>query len=79
MDNISMVRPEDHKAFHRLFGNMLAPEIAAMLTDTWIDPDHYLVAVPYKKKKPRKRRTAAYCTDCNCEVLRHLTKVKKVV
>ena len=76
-DNISMVRPEDHKAFHRLFGNMLADEIAAMLTDTWIDPGYYLVAIPYEKRKPKRRRTATYCTDCNCEVLRHLPPVRK--
>lgn len=69
MDNISMVRPQDHVAFHRLFGNMLADEIAAMLTDVWIDPAYYLVAIPYRKRKPRKYRSRVYCVDCQCEIL----------
>lgn len=75
--NISIVRERDHKAFHRLFGNMLAEEVAAMLTDTWIDRDYYLVAVPRKKKSPKKRRKRKYCTDCQAEVLRHIPKTSR--
>ena len=40
-----------HRAFHLLFGNMLANEVAKMLTDTWIDPDFYLICSPRKKKQ----------------------------
>lgn len=70
--NISIVRKKDHVAYHRLFGNMLPDEVAAMLTDTWIDREYYLVAVPYKKNRPKKRRKRRYCTDCQCEVLQHI-------
>jgi len=76
-DNISMVRPLDHQAYHRLFGNMLPDELAAMLTDVWIDPDFYLVAIPYNKKKPKPRRGRSYCVDWNCEVLRPLPLTHK--
>lgn len=75
--NISMVRRSEHRAFHLLFGNMLADEVAAMLTDTWIDPDYYLVAIPYHKGKPSPRRTRMYCTTCQCEVLKHVHKTCK--
>lgn len=73
--NISIVRRGDHKAYHRLFGNMLPDEMAAMLTDTWIDPDYYMVAVPRNKKhkRPRKRR---YCVDCEAEVLKYIPKTE---
>lgn len=70
--NISHVRQGEHRAFHQLFGNMLADEVAAMLTDTWIDSDYYLVAIPRKRKKAKERRTRAFCTTCNCEVLKCL-------
>lgn len=75
--NISLVEVKLHKAWHALCGNMNAKEVAAMLTDTWIDPDYYLVAIPRNKRKPRKRRTRLYCTDCECEVLKHIPKLKK--
>lgn len=69
-----MVRSKDHQAYHKLFGNMLAEEVAAMLTDTWIDSNVYFVAVP-RKKKVSKRRNRMYCTDCECEVLRYVQPV----
>lgn len=74
--NISIVRATEHRAFHHLFGNMTAPEIAAMLTDTWIG-DYYLVAIPYKKKRPKKRRVRRYCTSCQAEVLKTLPATKE--
>ena len=74
--NISIVREKDHQAYHYLFGNMLADEIAAMLTDTWIDSEIYMVAMP-RKKKSSKRRKRMYCTDCECEVLKHLRATGK--
>lgn len=70
-ENISVVREKDHKAYHQLFGNMLPDEIAAMLTDTWIDSNMYMVAVP-RKKKQGKRRRRMFCTDCEAEVLKKL-------
>ena len=68
--NISHVRQTDHRAWHTLFGNMLADEVAAMITDTYIDSDYYLVAIPRKRKKGRKRRKRVFCITCNCEVLK---------
>lgn len=74
--NISIVERKLHRAWHMLVGNMTADEAAAMLTDTWIDPDYYLVAVP-RHKKSGKRRTRKFCTDCNAEVLKHIQVTKK--
>jgi hypothetical protein len=56
---------------------MNAQEIARMLSDTWIDPDYYLVAVPRHKLAHKKRRKRKYCTDCECEVLKHIPKTNK--
>ncbi len=75
--NISIVERAQHQAWHLLVGNMTASEAAAMLTDTWIDPDYYLVAVPRKRICSKKRRTRRYCVDCECEVMRHIKKVEK--
>ena len=75
--NISIVSRDLHRAWHRLVGNMNAEEVAAMLTDTWIDPDYYLVAIPRDKAHPKKRRKRVYCVDCECEVLKHIMKVSK--
>lgn len=75
--NISLVRPTDHARYHALFANMLPPEIARMLTETWISPDYYLVAIKRKRKKPCKRRKRKYCTDCEAEVLKHIPKTNR--
>ncbi len=72
--NISRVRVKYHRAYHLLFGNMNAQEIARVLTDFWIDPDYYLVAVPRNKRSPAGRRKRMYCEDCEAEVLRHISK-----
>jgi len=74
--NISIVREKDHRAYHQLFGNMLPDEMAAMLTDTWIDSNYYMVAVPrYKKHSLRRKRL--FCTTCDAEVLKFLETTKK--
>ena len=42
--NISVVPKNKHEAFHLLFNNMEAPEIAATLNRIWIDPAWELYA-----------------------------------
>jgi hypothetical protein len=76
--NISIVEKQLHQAWHKLVGNMNAQEVASMLSDTWIDPDYYLVAVPRHKKKKGKRRKRLYCVDCESEVLRNVPKTERV-
>ena len=44
--NISIVPSHEHRAFHLLFANKTAPEIAEVLNRIWIDPDFRLVAKP---------------------------------
>lgn len=75
--NISLVERKLHVAWHLLVGNMNAQEVARMLSDTWIDADYYLVAVPRHKTSARKRRKRRYCTDCSAEVLKHIPQTKK--
>ena len=36
-----MVEERLHKAFHMLFSNMDAYQIAQQLNSVWIDPDHF--------------------------------------
>lgn len=52
--NISVVPPKYHRAWHLLFGNDSPQEIAKKITEIWIDPDYYVIAVPRKKRKPRR-------------------------
>jgi len=75
--NISIVEQKLHRAWHMLVGNMTAPEAAKMLTDTWIDAEYYLVAIPRKRLQASKRRKRRYCTDCSCEVLKLIPQTKK--
>lgn len=75
--NISIVEKDLHRAWHRLVGNMNAEETAAMLTDTWIDPNYYLVAIPRYKRLPSGKRKRHYCTDCECEVLKFIPILKE--
>ena len=75
--NISVVERKLHVAWHLIVGNMNAKEVAKMLSDTWIDPDYYLVAVPRHKVVKKKRRKRKYCTDCSAEVLKHIPQTKK--
>jgi len=74
--NSSIVERKLHKAWHMLAGNMTAPEVAAMLTDTWIDADYCLVAVPRKRSNGRRRKRR-FCTTCEAEVLKHIPMTEK--
>lgn len=79
--NLSLVEQKQHRAWHLLVGNMTADEVAAMLTDTWIDPDYYLVAIPRHRPANKKRRKRVYCIECEAEVLTYLQAhlpIKKV-
>lgn len=42
--NMVEVRVDHHRAFHLLFQTVTVPEIAAILNETWIDPDWELIA-----------------------------------
>ena len=75
--NVVNIEQTIHRAWHRIVGNMTADEVAAMLTDHFIDPRYYLIAVPRKRKKASKRRLRMYCTDCEAEVLKHIPKTCK--
>lgn len=48
-ENISIVDVRKHQAYHQLFDNLPPSEIARVLTDTWIDPNFIMVAVPRSK------------------------------
>lgn len=74
MRNISRVHPKYHKAFHLLFGNMKAEEIARVLTEVWIDPDKYMVCMPRQKKVVTPKRKRCYCELCNSIVLSYLPR-----
>lgn len=76
-NNIAIVEREMHRAWHKLVGNMNAEEAAAMLTDTWIDPNYYFVAIPRNKVVKKPRRSRRYCVDCECEVLKLIKKTEK--
>jgi len=75
--NIALVEQRLHRCWHMLVGNMTAQEAAKMFSDTWIDPDFYLVAVPRKRIQANKRRKRRYCTDCSSEVLKLIPQTKK--
>ena len=47
--NVVRVLTSKHRAYHQIFQNKLPKEVAKILTDTWIDPDYYMVAIPRKK------------------------------
>ncbi len=40
--NITMVEERLHKAFHLLFSNMDAYQIAQQLNSFWLDPDYHV-------------------------------------
>lgn len=75
--NIIIVDSAHHHAWHLLFGNMDADEVAAMISDTWIDPDYYLVAVPRDRNIKNKRRTRCFCIECEAEVLKKIAVCTK--
>lgn len=43
--NISIVRENLHRAYHLIFQNRTAEEVADVLNDIWIDPDKVLICV----------------------------------
>lgn len=47
-NNISMVKLNQHRAYHTLFANYNPYVIAEILNDVWIDPEYVLICV--KKK-----------------------------
>jgi len=78
-DNIINLAVPVHSAWHYLFGNMNAKEVARYVSDTFIDPKYYLVCVPRRKAKPKHRRTRCMCTDCGAEVMKLLPKTNRHV
>jgi hypothetical protein len=59
-ENISIVPIAKHRAYHQLFRNMIAKEVAAELTHTWIDPAFYMVAIPRQKARTIKKKGKVY-------------------
>ena len=50
--NISVVPNSKHRAWHTLFANKTAPEIAKIINKTWLDPEYELVVVLRNSKPP---------------------------
>jgi len=50
--NISLVYRDQHTAWHQLFRNFEAEQIAEIINRTWLDPDYEFVCV----RKPERRR-----------------------
>jgi hypothetical protein len=61
--NISHVSVVKHRAWHTLYANMTAQEIAKYTTSVWLDPDYYMVAVP-RFKVGGKRKPTRIIYDC---------------
>jgi hypothetical protein len=53
--NLVHVSVVKHRAWHTLFHNHSAQEIARIITHTWIDPDYYMVAIPRVKSHGRHK------------------------
>jgi len=55
--NISHVTNGEHDAYHYLFGVDHPREVAKQLSDRWLDPDYYLIAIRRSgRKKPNRFR-----------------------
>ena len=53
--NLSHVSVVKHRAWHTIFANLSAADIAKLITQVWLDPDYYFVCIPRQKgHKPRK-------------------------
>lgn len=52
--NMSIVFVEEHRAWHRLFGNKSPQEIARIISERWIESKYYMIVVPRIKLKRRK-------------------------
>lgn len=46
--NISFVERDNHRAWHKLFENKTAPEIADIINSVWLDPDFKFICVKAK-------------------------------
>lgn len=44
--NISMVNQKMHRAWHTLFKNKTAYEIAELINEFWLDPDYKFISIP---------------------------------
>jgi hypothetical protein len=75
--NVVNMEQDIHRAWHKIVGNMNAEEVAAMLTDHFIDPRYYLIALPRGRRKPKRRRQRLFCTDCDAEVLKSISRTCK--
>jgi hypothetical protein len=53
-NNISIVNQKQHRAWHILFRNKTAPEIAALINEFWIDPDYVIVVINVKEAEDDK-------------------------
>lgn len=53
--NLSWVKDNKHRAWHLLFSNMTAQEIAHEINTRWIDPDWALVPQLRHEKDSRRR------------------------
>ena len=71
-ENLSRVPVNQHRAWHTVFRNESAQEIAKRINDTWLDPAYYLVAIPRKRKQGEKHKhqLQIVCTECGgrCEM-----------
>lgn len=76
-ENLIILSEPVHRAWHYLFGNANAQEVARMISDVFIDPRYYFVATPRHKIQRCKRRTRCMCTDCGAEVMKLLPKTNK--
>ena len=73
-DNLTILETEIHRAWHKIVNNRTPKEVATLLTEKFISPDYYLVAIPRNKKTTKKRRRRVYCVECECEVLKYIPK-----
>ena len=53
--NISVVPINEHRAWHRLFGNKTPEEIARIISNVWIEPKFYMIVVLRKQLVRGKR------------------------
>lgn len=49
LSNLVRVEKSKHIAYHKLFGNMQPKEIAAYLSEIWVDPAYELIAIRRKR------------------------------
>lgn len=82
-ENISIVPPKKHQAWHRLFQNLSPQEIAAIINDCWLDPDFYFVTIPRRKAVGKRHRHTLEitCKTCGngCEIKDVKTEILKKI